>query len=955
MAVVLRIWAVLVLAVKRLLAQRRLALASLLGVTSAAVLVMSIPLYVDAVYCRLLREELTGTLIGEQRPPFSFIFHSIGATGRPLQLEEVQRADRYLSEPVLSDLGLPQQLRVRSLKTDRFGLFPGDTTTYTNPLARLMTIRFGWISGLEEHITVSEGSFPITASNTPLEVLLSEAVAGRTGLQIGETLVAFASRESKNIQIPVRISGIWRAADPKEAFWFRDPASFDEVLLVSEETFLGPLSAQVDNQVTEALWYFVADGRDIRTSDVGPLIVRIMRVQAIVSSLLPRAIVTSPLEALQRYYWAVRSLTIQLYTFCIPIIGLNLVFISLVTGMSVQGRRGETAVLRSRGASSAQVVGVAAFEGLIIGLFAVALALPGSLVTALIATRVRTFMNLTAQSDLPVAWNESTLWVGLAAIGFAVVMHILPTIGVVSHTIVTYKQEQARMLRAPLWQRMGWDLLLLIPAGYGAYLLKQQGSLFLPVDGLVSGDPFRNPLLVLVPSLTVLALTLLLIRVLPLIMKGLAWLVSQTRSVSFLLAVRHLSRTPSLYTAPMVLLIMTLSLSVFLSSTAQTLDEHLYDQGRYRIGADMVLMPQVDTKETEENRGGTTHPANGVPAPIGVEVSGWFYVPLSDYLGVPGVQHAARVDRYTASLGQAAFERGTLMAVDRAGFSQVAFWRQDFAPENLGALMNRLGTTGNGVLLPRGLMDKHALRVGDSIRIVAEIYGQETEFILSVVGSFELFPTWSPRWGPLFVINLDYLSETVGADLPASVWLELDPAADSEQVKAALYQLNPYSGIQCPFYAGIAAEYRQPERQGLLGILSMGFASAALLATVGFLLYTLFSFQRRSIALGILRSMGLSSWQMSRYLAWESVFLVLIGLASGTGLGILISQQWIPYYRIGTDTFARILPMPVRYSWSAILDVYALFGLFLTVVLGLSIAFSRKLKLSEVVKIAETA
>ena len=50
--------AILVIAVKRLYAQKGLTLATLLGLVMTITLTLSIPLYADAVYFRVLREEL---------------------------------------------------------------------------------------------------------------------------------------------------------------------------------------------------------------------------------------------------------------------------------------------------------------------------------------------------------------------------------------------------------------------------------------------------------------------------------------------------------------------------------------------------------------------------------------------------------------------------------------------------------------------------------------------------------------------------------------------------------------------------------------------------------------------------------------------------------------------------------------------------------------------------------
>ena len=55
---VLRIWATAGIAFKRLLTQRFLSLAAIAGLMIASGFIFSIPLYADATYFRLFREEL---------------------------------------------------------------------------------------------------------------------------------------------------------------------------------------------------------------------------------------------------------------------------------------------------------------------------------------------------------------------------------------------------------------------------------------------------------------------------------------------------------------------------------------------------------------------------------------------------------------------------------------------------------------------------------------------------------------------------------------------------------------------------------------------------------------------------------------------------------------------------------------------------------------------------------
>jgi putative ABC transport system permease protein len=141
----------------------------------------------------------------------------------------------------------------------------------------------------------------------------------------------------------------------------------------------------------------------------------------------------------------------------------------------------------------------------------------------------------------------------------------------------------------------------------------------------------------------------------------------------------------------------------------------------------------------------------------------------------------------------------------------------------------------------------------------------------------------------------------------------------------------------------------------LFGLLSVGFAAAAVLTVLGFLLYALFSFRRRFIEFGVLRAIGLSSEQMTSFLAWELAFLILMGGALGTGLGAWVSAFFIPFLQIGVDEATRIPPYSVDIAWSAIFHIYALFGALFVVALATLVIMLRRMKIFQAIKLGETA
>ena len=518
------------------------------------------------------------------------------------------------------------------------------------------------------------------------------------------------------------------------------------------------------------------------------------------------------------------------------------------------------------------------------------------------------------------------------------------------------------MTRSPWWQRAWLDLMLLVPAAYGMYLMKQQGGLVIPgQDTAQAMDPFQNPLLLLVPALGIFALTLLMLRILPLLMSFVAWVASKTPSVGLLMATRYLSRTAGGYTAPLILLVLTLSLSTFTASLAQTLDRHVYDQTFYKVGADMSVVElgeSTQTASSPNSQGQTANPQSSTNAQISalaISQPEWLFLPVSEHLKVPGVTAAARVKRSSFTLtinGKNIVS--DFMGVDRVDFSRVAYWRQDFAPESLGSLMNDLALTTEGVLVSRDILNR-GVRIGDNLRASNYDNGETRYIDYKVVGVFDYFPTWYPGENPLVVGNLDFYFDSLGGKSPYDVWLSLSRAANITIVTNGINNLYKYVLDQAVARDELIAAQSRPERQGFFGLLSVGFAALALLTILGFLLYAFFSFRRRFIELGMLRAIGLSAYQMIVFLGSELAFLFVVGIGAGTGLGVWVSNLFIPELQVGNGMAARIPPFLVQIDWPSVFRIYILFGLLFVAAVVILTLMLLRMKIFQAIKLGEVS
>ena len=937
---------------KRLRSSLGLSAGITVGLIAAVALATCVPLYAGGVGHRLLMEQLSGE---EARPPFAFLFRYIGAWHGALEWEQLQAADAYLTNRVAGDLNLlVDESVVRHVRTGKWRLFPASDAAYADTRQPLEWLALGFLDGLNAHIDVLEGDYlplpPVGGTEGGLPVLVSQPLANRLGLQVGETYVLFDSSGTAG-SLPVRITGIWQPRDEDPAYWLYPSHSFDDVLLTSEPAFRDLVAPAVHGEIDLAAWYLVADGSHVTSGDVPALLSRITAVRATLDGLLPHATLdVSPEEALQVYRQATARLTLLLYTFGVPVVGLVLYFVTLVAGMMARRQQGETVVLRSRGTTRAQVIWLYLLQGLLLGLPALALGWPLGWAAAALMGRTRSFLTFATGPVLsgaegadffaPLDW--SSLRFGLWAVALSLLAIVLPVLATARYTIVTHQLELARAQRRPWWQRYFLDFALLLPALYGYALLRR------PASPLTRGDLFANPLLFLVPALFIFAWALVLLRFLPRLMGGLARLSRHMRGAVPLLLFHDLSRQVGHLAGPLLLLVLTTALATFSASLALTLDFHLHDQVYYRVGADLRLAEQG------EMTGETQLPGESPSSGGGGAESEWVFLPIAEHRELPGVQAAARVGDYpaTASLG-GQVESGRFAGLDRLDFPGAAFFRTDFAPQSLGALMNTLAGDRRALLVERDFLARHDLQTGDPLHLTVNVLGEPVEVEFIVAGALDLFPTLYPEDGPFFVGNLRYLFDRLGGLYPYDVWLATEPGG-TESIVTALNARGVPVVSTWDSRSLIAAEQQRPERQGLFGLLTLGFLASGLLTVVGLTLHALLSFRERTIELGVLRALGLSLRQMRVYLAGTQIVLLLTGLLGGTALGLATGRLFIPFLQAQGGMHPRTPPFIVHIAWGDIALIYALFTATAAASIGLTLALLRRMKVYEAIKMGET-
>jgi putative ABC transport system permease protein len=463
---------------------------------------------------------------------------------------------------------------------------------------------------------------------------------------------------------------------------------------------------------------------------------------------------------------------------------------------------------------------------------------------------------------------------------------------------------------------------LMIPTYYAYDQLAKRGTLALRA-GDSPDELFQDPLLVLVPALFVLTTALLAMRLFPWFMRLLDLIASHTPWLMLHLALRQLGRSSQGYINPLLLVVVALGMGVYTRAMAASLDQWLVDQVYYRIGTDITFQPVPPP--TQE---GTELPPNAV-----------FIPPTGEFLTLPGVQAVTRVGDYRMRIqtddGE---ERGRMLAVDRVEFGKVAWFRNDFASQSLGGLMNELALAPEAVLVTRQFLTAHRLAVGDEFTMrvaVSDDYHYVGTF--RIAGVYSYFPTVQPD--EMTVIgNLEHLFTQAGSEFSHQIWLRMADGAEGKALFQAIPTIGIEASLQRDAHAVLAAEQAKMERVGIFGTLSVGFLAAAVMAMLALLVHSYASLQERLYQFGVMRAIGLMHRQVIGQVTLEYAVLTAYGALIGAATGLITAELFAPFFRIPEAAGAPPPPLIPLIQQEATLQFALTFaGVMILVELGVLI------------------
>ncbi len=899
------------LAFHRLRSRWALTVLSLAGVVLAVGLVSSVPVFAQAVSYLVLKNELsdTGSIAGQ--PPL-LLRISYEKRVQPFSLAQVRDMEQRLGKIIAERTGITARQHTYLVESPTLFLRSvPESVQYAERDEKLVFRGFTLdvLSDVDRHMRIIEGrSMADAARGERLPVWAHEDMGNEMGLQAGESYNLFLLGSDQ--PIPIYIAATWRENDRQASFWSGPTLSRSGAFLVTPDDYARYAEPSFAMGTGFSAWYFTPQQQDLTLDKVDSFATGLEILPTIIENVLPTAkISSSPVESMRKYETRRDSLSELLINFSLPAVGLLFYFLSLLSTVIAQFQREETSIMSGRGAGMVFILGITALETVLLMIVGTPLGLGVGYLMVRMMGYTSGFLAFIDRPAFAASMNGVNWRLIVAALAVLLAARLIPTFNAARRSVVTHMRERSRPVALSAAVKLAVDIPLILLTTYAYRQIKLQD-----VPTLIrlnpKGDVFREPLFLLAPLLCIFTAALVLSHLFPLIMRPLDALSRRSPWLAVYMGVRRLYGQSGQYTSALFLVIVCLSMGAFYSSMAMSMDQWLHDRMYYAVGSDYAFKQGVVPGSASGEGGGEG----------GGRQAGAWVLPISDYLALPGVEAATRVGVYAA---KAAVPKNNalkirFLGIDRLTFPQASFFRADFSPMPLGDLMNRLGRTRNGVLVTRQFLKQYNILDGQKLTLdvaVGEV-SQKIDFL--VTGTFDYFPTAYPRREETLVGNLDYLFEQTGDPSQYDIWLKTTAATSGEQLDARLQEIGVLPLSVGDARALLRKEGEQAERIGIFGVLSIGFIAGSLLSWLGLLVYTSASMQGRMQQIGVLKAIGVQTYETVLMEGVEYVGVILYGVLGGIAAGALASYLFVPFFQFNVTPTTAVPPFLPLIAWDKI-------------------------------------
>jgi len=932
---------------------RWLMLCLLMGNILLVGIIAATPMYNAATMTRILRREMINIQITRNEFPammdFNYEFNRIDEIDRLRGYHE--NLDHWLPLAI-NEIDVPVY---RAIRTDIMGrwvfepVFQRETRTRVRPPQLLA------ITDMTDLVELTHGRFPspeLVNGNT-IEVIASELLLFNHNILVDEMLaVVDVHTDDPDKRLYAHVVGIYEPADGAELVWSTLRINHGNIMILNDRLIHDHF---IPNYHTDyrlnTRWIYALD-TNAMSSNRTEHYLSVLAAQRI---RFGRYFEENIAETIIRYTQQANQLATTLLVLQLPLFIMLALYIYMVSRQILQLEQNDISVIKSRGASRAQILGLYVMQGI----FIASIALPVGMLLGVSICRVlgssSGFMVLVQRAALDIEINAEVFIYAGAALLFSFLVMILPVIRFSKVTIVSYKLTKSGKPRKPLWQRYFLDVLCF---GISLYVIYNFHLYSDQIMELASAERAFDPLLLLGSSMFIIGLGLLCLRVFPYVIRLIYWAGRRFWSPSVYASLLKVIRSAGEEQFIMIFLIFTLAVGIFSAQSARTLNLNYEHEIRYVTGADIVFR-----ERWPDNTIGVD--GQRVLAPFQSHHR-YFEPVFSRYTHFEEVDAVTRVFRQTNQFTSRGINlQLQFMAIETDVFGETVWFRDDLTRVHLNHYLNALGSHPNGVILSVNLRDL-GFEVGDTFIVtsLAHPLREQVRTPLVIVGFVEHFPGFSQyelrRLGTgayveeeqyLAVANLGYIQNLWGV-MPYQIWMRTHTNSSrffSDFVTENQIALQTF--VSTP--ASLVDMRNSPMVQGTNGVLTVNFLITLLICFSGFLIYWILSIRSRVLQFGIFRAMGMSMRGIIRLLVNEQFFITLTALGIGALVGELAARNFVPLIQISFSASQRPIPLLIVVEARDYINLYTVMGIMIVLCLGILLALVARMRVAQVLKLGE--
>ena len=843
----------------------QLNLVMLCGVLMGAALAAALPMYTLAVAELALQDALRDSTIAQRNLTLSGDVRLTTVRGLDADLADLMRDRRQFS--------------LQRVRTEN-AIFRADGTAEQTFFSDFLLDLWS-VDPLDSEAVLIEGRWPDVVlrptqstglDNPVIEVAIGSAVSEEIDLGIGDKL------RVPLIGADLEIVGLVEPRDPSSDIWFGDvtllrfkATRFVDGTTNTDEMRIGVLlpARTIASFVTdESEWRYLINLDAINASNSAEIYARLLSIETQYSR-LTEWIETGLITQLERIETERTQAQTGLFLLLIQSILAIFYTLALFTQFAVEQAQLTFGTLMGRGFNRSQLTRLLAL-GQAITFFGVALPLAPLL--ALQGVRLWARNEPSVQiTTIPLA-----SW-GLAA-GIVVTCWIMVVLSAYLSTgrnLLGWLRQRTRPVDPEQRTRQLVLELFILAAGGLAYWQLRNSAELLGTGTSNTLFGAGDPILLLAPTLVLLGIGLLALRLMPLLIGFIASFSASARSFLVPISLLRLARDTTTSARVVLLITFTVALALFATIMNSSLTQRQLELAHYATGADLRLHLSFD-KESAETE-------------------------IAHISANPAVRSVSHVVRGRGGLtddsGTASLHVGFL-AVDPATLPNVSVYPPNLSPFTLRTVVSILESDKAGILpvvIGRTRNTNHLNR-GDQFMFSIG----RREINAEVVGIIETFPTLDQNFLVTSLPILETLTDIEDYALAARNERELwiDVVAGQQASAIAVANELPTDSFR-PRVLGDAVAQTDAYQRGLIAretsaALQINMIVLLVLSAVGFLTIQYFAAQQRFAEFGVLNALGIGRNAWFRLISAEAVAMLIIGLVLGTILGTALSYMMRP-------------------------------------------------------------